>query len=500
MLCYGRLIMMPRRFFWVVDLATLALALVFAYLLFPDAYSYQAAAEPMGAAGATAGQSAPVTGVTQSAPPFWSLLAFIPVTILFLEVFGNYTPLIRQSYTRILAGGMLSPVVGLSIVLLLLFAIRDPGWSRRFIFSFAAVAGLGLAAYRVILRLYLRRRQKLGYYAKNVLMIGSPGAVDIIHHHFYDNPDTKEYRLLGYLQLATGQPPSSPNGRTLPLLGDVDALGNLLIRRPIHEVIAVYPSVGGAWLQKVIEDCEAFRVTLRILPEALLSNDRSTLQKLYHAEQLKLPSIVLRSPAWESEALFFKRLFDVVFSAVLVVLLSPLLLAIAAAIKLTTPGLPVLYPWRVVGQKGVEFTGYKFTSMYADADALKPQLLGKNEMSGPVFKIKNDPRITPLGRILRKYSLDELPQLWSVIKGDMSLVGPRPAFRHELERFEMWQKRKLSVRPGITCLWQVRGRNRIRDFNEWVRMDLEYIDNWSLWLDFKILLRTAGAVLRGTGS
>jgi lipopolysaccharide/colanic/teichoic acid biosynthesis glycosyltransferase len=120
-------------------------------------------------------------------------------------------------------------------------------------------------------------------------------------------------------------------------------------------------------------------------------------------------------------------------------------------------------------------------------------------MSGPVFKIKNDPRVTPLGRFLRKYSLDEMPQLCSVIKGDMSLVGPRPAGRDELVRYEFWHKRRLSIRPGITCLWQVRGRNKISDFDEWVRMDLEYIDNWSLWLDIKILWRTIFAVLRGTG-
>jgi len=127
-------------------------------------------------------------------------------------------------------------------------------------------------------------------------------------------------------------------------------------------------------------------------------------------------------------------------------------------------------------------------------------LLGRNEMMGPVFKIKNDPRMTRLGRFLRKYSLNELPQLWSVLKGDMSLVGPRPAFRHELDRYEMWHKRKLCVRPGITCLWQIRGRNEISNFDDWVRLDLEYIDKWSLWLDFRILARTVWAVVAGTGS
>jgi lipopolysaccharide/colanic/teichoic acid biosynthesis glycosyltransferase len=137
--------------------------------------------------------------------------------------------------------------------------------------------------------------------------------------------------------------------------------------------------------------------------------------------------------------------------------------------------------------------------MIINADEMKEKLISLNEMKGPVFKIKNDPRITNVGKLLRKFSLDELPQLWSVFKGDMSLVGPRPAGPHELARYESWQRRKLSIKPGVTCLWQVSGRNKIDDFNEWARMDLEYIDHWSLWLDAKILLRTIPAVFRGTG-
>jgi len=190
---------------------------------------------------------------------------------------------------------------------------------------------------------------------------------------------------------------------------------------------------------------------------------------------------------------------DIVLSVVAVVLIKKLVAAVALAIKMTTPDLPVFYRWQVVGFKGRRFTGYKFSTMYADADARREALSDRNEMQGPVFKIKEDPRVTPLGRYLRKFSINELPQLWSVLKGDMSLVGPRPAFPHELERYELWHKRKLCVRPGITCLWQVRGRNRISRFDDWVRMDLEYIDSWTLWLDVKIMVRTASALLKGTG-
>jgi lipopolysaccharide/colanic/teichoic acid biosynthesis glycosyltransferase len=215
---------------------------------------------------------------------------------------------------------------------------------------------------------------------------------------------------------------------------------------------------------------------------------------------LRLPEVVLAPPHFETDALFFKRVIDIVISSTLLVVLAPLFLLIAIGIKITTPHLSVFYPWRVIGLKGRPFTGYKFTTMMADADGRRDDLLARNEMKGPVFKIKDDPRMTRFGRFLRKYSLNELPQLWSVLKGDMSLVGPRPAFRHELDRYELWHKRKLCVRPGITCLWQIRGRNDISNFDDWVRLDLEYIDQWSLWLDFRILARTVWAVVAGTGS
>ncbi len=189
-----------------------------------------------------------------------------------------------------------------------------------------------------------------------------------------------------------------------------------------------------------------------------------------------------------------KRLADVTIALLSLVLLSPLLALIAIAVRLSS-GSPVLYEWNVVGQDGQPFKSFKFRTMVTGADSLKPQLLAKNEMRGPVFKMKNDPRITPIGRILRRHSLDELPQLWSVVKGDMSLVGPRPPLREEYVRFSELQKRKLAVRPGMTSLWHVSGKPA--DFQEWIKLDLEYIEHWSLWLDFKILAKTMVVVIAG---
>ena len=196
--------------------------------------------------------------------------------------------------------------------------------------------------------------------------------------------------------------------------------------------------------------------------------------------------------------LAIKRAMDVAVSGLLPVLLAPALVLIAILIKMSSRG-PVLFPCDWVGQGGRTFRGYKFRSMVTGASDMEEALQAQNEMTGPAFKLTNDPRVTPLGRTLRKYSLDELPQLWSVLIGDLSLVGPRPPRDHEYARFTDFQRQKLAVKPGITCLWQVEGRHNISDYDEWVERDLDYIRRWTLWLDIQILARTAIVVVRGTG-
>jgi exopolysaccharide biosynthesis polyprenyl glycosylphosphotransferase len=189
------------------------------------------------------------------------------------------------------------------------------------------------------------------------------------------------------------------------------------------------------------------------------------------------------------------------FGALLLLLVFALpMLVIALLIKLTSAG-PVMFRQQRSGLNGEPFSIYKFRTMMTNAEQFKHELAAMNEMSGPVFKVTNDPRITPLGKILRKFSLDELPQLLNVLRGEMSLVGPRPLPVDEVKRFnDLAHRRRLSVKPGLTCLWQVSGRNKISDFSDWVRLDLQYIDNWSIWLDLAILVRTIPVVLLGTGA
>jgi exopolysaccharide biosynthesis polyprenyl glycosylphosphotransferase len=307
------------------------------------------------------------------------------------------------------------------------------------------------------------------------------------------------YKLLGCLSLDGHRASEPPQG--VPLLGTSEILREYIFRNPV-DVLLVSAPLSPALSKELLEPVLEIGLTVAIPRGVSVWLDSSTLEKtlIRHAPILGMDTIQLTTVQQGRAYLFTKRALDLVLSTSLLVLLAPLLLLIVAAIKLTSPRRPVFYPWRVLGKNGKPFVGYKFRTMVPGADVLKQQLLALNEMQGPVFKMRNDPRVTALGRFLRKLSLDELPQLYSVLKGDMSLVGPRPPSREEAERFEFWQRRKLSVTPGISCLWQVNGRNEIPSFDEWVRLDLEYIQNASLLLDLKIMLRTIPVVLSGRGA
>jgi exopolysaccharide biosynthesis polyprenyl glycosylphosphotransferase len=210
------------------------------------------------------------------------------------------------------------------------------------------------------------------------------------------------------------------------------------------------------------------------------------------------PAILFSTAPDNGTTLYLKGLVDRILALFGIVLISPLLLSVALLVRLTSKG-SILFRQQRCGLNGRKFALLKFRTMVENAEELKTSLQEKNEMDGPVFKIKDDPRLTKVGKWLRKLSLDELPQLFNVLWGDMSLVGPRPPLPEEVSQYDLWHRRKLSMKPGITCLWQVNGRNDI-NFDKWMKMDLEYIDNWSLWLDTKILFKTIPAVILGTGA
>jgi exopolysaccharide biosynthesis polyprenyl glycosylphosphotransferase len=423
---------------------------------------------------------------------------FVVVTLamaLTLDYMGEAKPLVADSTWRIARRLLLAAIVALSAIATVFFALRVPPYSRIFLCSYVTILLTLSAGYRQIAKIIEARRHASGLTTQRVVLAGTAEGIDRFANVMANAPSSHAMAIVGCVLIGES---SMPHSAAVEHLGHIGDLGDLLIHNPIDQVIVVLPDGESAWLTEVIEHCDYFRVGVEIIHQCFLDLQ---LRDLRHSNQrCPVPSIrLIPEEELATPMLLWKRGLDIVLSFLALLALAPLMAAIAAAIKMSTPHLDVFYRWNVVGYRGRRFTGYKFTTMVADADDRKAELSEQNEMSGPVFKIRNDPRVTRLGKFLRKYSLNEIPQFWSVLIGDMSLVGPRPAGPHELVRYELWQKRKLSVQPGITCFWQVRGRNAITSFDDWVRMDLEYIQKRSLWTDMTILLRTVTTVLRGTG-
>ena len=303
------------------------------------------------------------------------------------------------------------------------------------------------------------------------------------------------YQIIGFVDDDwAGIPPFEATGHTRCCT--FAGLANFLRGNVIDEA-AIYLPLRSYYehAAELVELCEQHGIVLRF--DSQVFNLRTANPNLHDLEENSHVHAVAGSAELVSSLI--KRSLDVLLSAVLLIILAPLLFAVALLVRLMSPG-PVFFRQTRVGLNKRQFSIYKFRTMGADAEQLQDQLLSRNEMTGPVFKIKKDPRVTPLGRILRKTSIDELPQLFNVLKGDMSLVGPRAMSFRDYERFDQdWQRRRFSVKPGMTCLWQIYGRSSI-PFEKWMELDMQYIDKWSLWLDLKILAQTVPAVLRGTGA
>jgi exopolysaccharide biosynthesis polyprenyl glycosylphosphotransferase len=303
------------------------------------------------------------------------------------------------------------------------------------------------------------------------------------------------YLFLGYIDDI--DPPTNPlHGCPEHHLGTLESAREVLAENEVDEIIISLP-IGSQYrtISHLIEVSEDLGVTVRVPADFF----QARLVHAYIDEFGSRPVLTLRSEAPVAGHAFGKRIIDVAVSATSLLVLSPLFLAITAAIVLTSRG-PVFFAQQRVGLYRKKFRMLKFRTMVLDAESRQHDLEHLNQVKGAAFKIDDDPRVTAVGRLLRKLSLDELPQLWNVLVGDMSLVGPRPLPMRDVERFEAeWQHRRCSVKPGLTCLWQINGRHEI-DFEHWMELDLQYIDNWSLSLDLDILLKTLPAVLRGTGA
>jgi exopolysaccharide biosynthesis polyprenyl glycosylphosphotransferase len=415
------------------------------------------------------------------------LLVLYPLGwILALALNGLYRPRARWSIRRESLDVLRATIAYALVTLSMLFVFRWPEVSRSFLLVlFPAQAAVTIAS-RILLRLAMERRRRQGKNLRFVLVLGAGPRGQAFARKLEDHRELG-LRVVGFLDEAG----SFELPDRWPLLGDLEQLERVLHTQVIDEVAICLPFSQWQLIDAIAQLCEDEGKIVRIPMDVL---DRAiTVGRMEELDGTPVFSLV--SGPDRSIALGTKRLVDLLASAMGVVLLSPLLIGIAVAIKLDDGG-PVLFRQRRVGLHGRPFDVVKFRSMGVDAEARRAELDHLNEVRGPVFKITGDPRITRVGRFIRRTSLDELPQLLNVLRGDMSLVGPRPPLPSEVEGYDLWHRRRLSMKPGITGLWQVRDR-RSADFDTWVEADLEYIDRWSLWLDLKILFRTIPAALQG---
>ena len=348
----------------------------------------------------------------------------------------------------------------------------------------------------VSLMLFHEAALRLLYYARvrgrnlrHIVIVGEQQEAAMLAERIAKD-STLGYRVMGVIH------PEGPAQAQSDELEVVSGLESIMSQHPVDEVLVILPSKNyGSLVEKIVSRCEEQGVIVRVRPEMF----ELRTAKMYADELEGLPLLTIRSGPHDDWGLAVKRFIDLAGSLILLFMLAPLFALVAAVIKLESPGL-IFFAQERVGLNKRRFKMLKFRTMVDGAEKRQAELEELNEAAGPVFKIKNDPRLTHIGKFLRRFSIDELPQLVNVLKGDMSLVGPRPLPVRDVERIDVAsQKRRFSIKPGLTCLWQVNGRSDI-GFEEWVRLDLQYIDQWSLGLDMLILLKTIPAVFRGPGA
>ena len=376
-------------------------------------------------------------------------------------------------------------------ILVMVFYLFRPGITSRamLFYAWGGIIVL-LSGFRLVVRWVIAHRRRIGIGLARVLVVGAGHVGKMVMQQIAGRPGLG-YQLVGFCDdVAWAQ--STPFGR-FKCLGDVNGLGDVIDSHRVDEVVIALPSAEHEKILEIVSLCRQRGVEFRLVPDTF----DLTLGTLEVDDLAGIPLIGLRETALRGFNLALKRAIDVVLAGAALIAAAPILALVAIAVRLDSPG-PAFLPQYRVGKNG-PFKIYKVRSMYQGADARKAELEDRNEAGGRIFKMKNDPRRTRVGRIIRKLSLDELPQVWNVFKGDMSIVGPRPPLPQEVEQYDEWHKRRLEVTPGLTGLWQVSGRSDL-PFDEMVMLDLYYIENWSLGLDLKIILQTIPAVVSMRGA
>src|SRR6516164_8024785 len=399
----------------------------------------------------------------------WLLAIILPTWALLLPLFRVYS---EPTLAPTQIARLVKAIVGALLVVTALVTFVNPETNNRFILIFTLVIDcILLVSYRVILK---RSTKRGALDVRHVAVIGSGSAA----HEFARTIESHRFwglKLVGVF--------AKDDVRGLLKDGGVDELILVVDQESLNEFTDTFLL------------CEELGVTARVV----LNFFPHSIARMELHEFDGFPLLSFSTTPTNEALMFVRRILDVVLAAFILVIAGPLImLPTAILIRLTSPG-PVLFRQKRCGLYGRQFVMYKFRSMVNNAEQLRVAVEGLNEMDGPVFKSSRDPRITTIGKIIRRFSFDELPQVFNVLRGDMSLVGPRPPLPDEVARYERWQRRRLSMKPGMTCLWQISGRNEV-SFEDWMKLDLTYIDNWSLLLDLKILLKTVPVVLLGRGA
>ncbi len=430
----------------------------------------------------------------------WKILASALVIWWFAGlVVGAYRRVEIHDFARIAMSTLKQAAVAVGLMGAWIFMLKDD-ISRAFILIFGATTPVLLVIYRLTgRRLQNLLRQDLDGQCHYVIVGTGAPAVEMAR--MVESGEDLGNRIVAFLRehpaadtaLSSGVFQDATLRRAYPLK-DLATLPAMLQDHVVDEVIFAVDKQELEQMEELFLSCEEEGVKTRVLVNLF-----PRLHSDVYLEKLQSVHLLTFGAAPENEyLLFLKRIFDVTFSAALLVLLSPFFLLLAILVKLTSPG-PVFYSQVRCGLNGRRFRLYKFRSMSKDAEQRRAEVQHLNELDGPAFKMSRDPRTTSLGRYLRRMSADEWPQLYNILKGEMSFVGPRPPIPEEVERYERWQRRRLRMKPGLTCLWALEGRSQL-DFRRWMRLDLDYIEQWSLLLDFKILFRTIPRVLSGRGA
>ena len=408
---------------------------------------------------------------------------------------GSYREIQEENLLRTFWDPIKAAFLGTALLFATIFAFKLVYISRLLLALYAVILLLAMIAFRLAARrLGDPLRRNFGGYREFLLVGHGPGVAEVAKA--IEANEKRGMRIFGFARIgpATVNPqPDSGLRRQYPIYS-LEQLPELVRRHVIDEVVFAAAKGDMERIEDAFRLCEEEGVKTRVL----LNFFPHVISRVYLDRLEQMPLLTFTTTPENEYLLLLKRAIDFAMALVLLIILSPLLLLLAIIIRLTSAG-PVLYRQVRCGLGGRKFTVYKFRSMHADADLRRDELAALNEVDGPVFKIRNDPRRTAVGRVMRKFSLDELPQLVNILKGDMSFVGPRPPLPEEVEGYAGWQRRRLRMQPGLTCLWALEGRNQL-NFRRWMELDMEYIDNWSPTLDFKILLKTIPVVLLGRGA